>query len=66
MELAEYTEYLKKMDKHFREKVKVPEGISMGIAKGYISEYTDPSTRLTWKKDPNTGLWSANGWKETK
>lgn len=66
MELAEYAEYLKKMDRHFREKVKVPEGISMGIAKGYISEYTDPSTRLTWKKDPNTGLWSAKGWKETK
>lgn len=66
MELAEYAEYLRKMDKHFREKVKVPEGISMGIAKGYISEYTDPSTRLTWKKDPNTGMWSAKGWKETK
>lgn len=66
MEMKEYAEYLKKMDKHFREKVKVPEGISMGIAKGYISEYTDPSTRLTWKKDPNTGLWSAKGWKETK
>jgi hypothetical protein len=64
MDEKEYAEYLKKMDKHFREKVKVPEDVAEGIKKGYYNEYEDKSTGLKWKKDPNTGLWSAKGWKE--
>ena len=66
MDEKEYAEYLKKMDKWFREKVKVPEDVAEGIEKGYYNEYEDKSTGLKWKKDPNTHLWGAKGWKETK